>query len=295
MKLLNMALLNMALLKQFFSFTAVATFVIAAGCNVHTTAQGKEMLTTEKLFEKELQQQGIKFKKIETHLYEVQLKDGAKTVSLQNIDKIFSRDGDADAIKLFTANIVQPVAVLPAWDKVKTGIFVAIQAGDTEGLDTALHKKLSVRVAGVLAYYNTRTNQVRWLTTSDLKNFAVPENTAWNTAQENLEKIARSTKVSFSNVAGQKLGIIEAEEPYKASLILTQALKSKVEKELGWPVYAVAPARDFVYLFSKSGDMVERVGTTVVKEYQQSGYPLSTEIWELSDHRQKAIGAFPVK
>ena len=66
-------------------------------------------------------------------------------------------------------------------------------------------------------------------------------------------------------------------------------------KELGTSLYAVAPVRDFVYIFSKKSQLVNKVGKIVVEEYLNSPYPISTEVWDLSDNEIKAVGAYPVK
>lgn len=287
---------SMKLLKRLLTFIAAMPLVVAAGFYVHTTAVAQEVLTTESVFENELQQRGIPFSKIEKHLYDVRVKRITKRVSLNNIDKSFTRDGNVEAVKKFAASIVRPAFVLPStWDAVKENIFVTVMAAETRGLDNAVYKKLSRKVVGALAYYDRVGSPVYLLSPYELDKLNVSQESAWNTAQENLEKIAQSSTVSFAEVNGQKLGVIETLGVYKASMILTRELRSKVEKELGWPVYAVAPARDFVYLFSKAGGMMGLVSGTVIKEYQQSGNPLSTEVWELSDNKQTSVVTYAVK
>jgi hypothetical protein len=71
-------------------------------------------------------------------------------------------------------------------------------------------------------------------------------------------------------------------------------LRRKVQGELGWPIFAVAPSRGFVFLISRSdADELGRVGASVVKEFNAAEYPISTEVWEVTDVGVKAIGAFP--
>lgn len=45
--------------------------------------------------------------------------------------------------------------------------------------------------------------------------------------------------------------MIDVPVPCKVLLMLTQELKAKVEKEFGWPVYAVAPGPDFSIYFQE--------------------------------------------
>lgn len=189
---------------------------------------------------------------------------------------------------------MQPIENLPKWSELKKGIFVSVEPSNYE-LDQEIHKKLSKSAVAILSYYNNDTNQVRWLSKADLVERDVNIEKAWSQGYDNLENILAKSKVNYADIEGEKLGMLEVHEPYKASLILTKGLKEKVLKHIGWPIYAVAPARDFVYIFSKDGGVINKVGAVVTKEYSQSGYPISTEVWELSDSMPKAIGAFPIE
>ncbi len=57
---------------------------------------------------------------------------------------------------------------------------------------------------------------------------------------------------------------------------------------------AVAPDRDFLYLWAaKHEKFVIRVGSTTVEQYSKASYPLSAEVYSVSDAGIKAIGEFP--
>ncbi|MBL4772764.1 MAG: hypothetical protein JKX98_03950 [Alcanivoracaceae bacterium] len=177
----------------------------------------------------------------------------------------------------------------------KSLIYPSLEPSDYEGLNELVHKELTDKTVIILTYYNSENNQIRYLSEIDLKEYDIKAKQAWNQAYSNLDKIMDETKVDFLDIDGQMLGMLESHEPYKASLILSTKLKDKVSKELGWPIYAVSPSRDFVYLFSKESGLMNKVGNVVVKEYKNSGYPISTEVCELSDSKQIAIGAYPIE
>jgi len=246
------------------------------------------------LFEEQLTKKNISFKKQGKNLYLVHINGTDKTVSLENLEKNFIRDQDLNLIKTFISSIMQPIENLPKWSELKKGIFVSVEPSDYD-LDQKIHKKLSKSTVAILSYYNNDTNQVRWLSKADLVERDVNIEKAWSQGYDNLENILAKSKVSYADIEGEKVGMLEVDEPYKASLILTKGLKVKVLKHIGWPIYAVAPARDFVYIFSKDGGVINKVGSVVTKEYSQSAYPISTEVWELSDSIPKAIGAFPLE
>lgn len=253
------------------------------------------MPNVDVLFEGQLIKKNINFEKKDKNLYLIHTNGTAKTISLQNLEKNFIRDQDINAVDIFIASIMQPIENLPKWSELKKGVFVSLEPSNYDNLDQEIHKKLSKSAVAILSYYSHDTNQVRWLRKADLIERNVNVEKVWNQAYDNLEEILAKSEINFTDIDGEKLGMLEVHEPYKASLILAKGLKSKVSKYIGWPIYAVAPARDFVYIFSKEGGLINKVGAVVTKEYSQSGYPISTEVWELSDSMQKTIGAFPVE
>jgi hypothetical protein len=258
-------------------------------------AEASNNMDIEKLFEEELESLDVEFNKLEPKIYEVSTDTGVKTIALHNIEKNLIRDGDKSIVARFVKSILTPITYLPEWSEMKKGLYVSLEPFDYRELEGVIHKKFGDTIALILAYFNPDVNQIRWVTEADLDDKGVGVEKAWIIAESNLETIMQKTEVSFSEIEGDKLGMLEAEEPYKASLLLTKALKDKISNVLGWPVFAVAPARDFVYLFSKQGSLVNKVGHVVVREFNNSGYPISTDVWELADGEQKTIGAYATK
>ncbi|MFX1238849.1 MAG: hypothetical protein ACFFAS_16440 [Promethearchaeota archaeon] len=79
----------------------------------------------------------------------------------------------------------------------------------------------------------------------------------------------------------------------KASLILSPNLKERVKSFIEWPILALVPCRDFVYVISEENiDLVEKLGSIVLKEYSQSGYPITTEVLKISDDDINVIGKY---
>ena len=123
----------------------------------------------------------------------------------------------------------------------------------------------------------------------------------WKIAQADVEAVAANnlatllaqTRVEHRDIDGVRLGFLASSLPFKAALILAPNLRQVVEPVLGWPLYAVAPARDFLYLWAaERADFAGRVGRVLVDEFTKSPYPISTEVFEISDRGIKAIGAF---
>lgn len=126
-----------------------------------------------------------------------------------------------------------------------------------------------------------------------LQSLDLSDSEAEATAFRNLEREMSAATLETSNVDGVALGFISTVLPFKAALILAPNLKKHIAEKVGWPVLAVVPDRDFLYLWAaRHSDFAGRVGEVVVREYAKAPYPISTEIFEISDLGVRAIGAF---
>lgn len=269
------------------------TFIVAVILSQSTL--GNESMSVEQLFETDLKEQKVSYEKEGDFLYSIETVDGKREISIYNLHQNYLRDNDPEVIKRFVKNILPPIIGDLSWSQLKEGIYPSLEPSDYKFVDEVIHKRLADTTIVVMAYYNHVLNKIRFISDKDLKNIGIDVQVAWDQAYRNIDSIMDETDVTFTDIDGQLLGMIETHEPHKASLILSNKLKVKIEKEIGWPVYAVDPARDFVYLFSKEGGLVNKVGAVVVREFKNSGYPISTDVWELSDSKQTAIGAYPTE
>lgn len=74
-------------------------------------------------------------------------------------------------------------------------------------------------------------------------------------------------------VRAAPLGFIETSLPFKTALLLAPNFKQIISPALGWPLYAIAPDRDFLYLWAASrSDFIQRVGGVVVREFTTAPY-----------------------
>jgi hypothetical protein len=93
---------------------------------------------------------------------------------------------------------------------------------------------------------------------------------------------------------GHKIGMISTElTGFKAALLFSPRLRELVEPHLGWPVLAVAPCRDFVYVFGVNArELFDKIGGITIQQYNEGGYPISTEVFEIGPDGVKALGEF---
>jgi len=80
----------------------------------------------------------------------------------------------------------------------------------------------------------------------------------------------------------------------KSSCLFSSKIKDLVENNIGFPFYAVIPVNDFCYIFAEEDFeyFSQRLGSVVLDEYNNSGYPITTEILKFSETAVEAIGKY---
>jgi hypothetical protein len=133
-----------------------------------------------------------------------------------------------------------------------------------------------------------------WVSQSNLDDWGVSRDEAGMAASANLSALMAGATLRTQEIGDVTLGFIETGLPFKTALLLAPNLKQISSPALGWPLYAIAPDRDFLYLWAASRpDFIQRVGGVVVREFTTAPYPISTQVFEISDDGISAIGAFP--
>jgi len=214
------------------------------------------------------------------------------TVSLENVSRDFERDRDPDRIVTFVDSITNPLA-LPDWREAKGRIRWQLEPSDHKFGDT-LRDAVSDKVSLVLVYVDPSDTQIRWLTAADAEKWNKTRADLMAAAQENMDRILRQTKIETASIEEHQLGMLSNElVAFKAALLICSNLKEVVEPVLGWPLFAVMPCRDFVYLVNqKDQPLLGQIGQVVMRKYQKSSYPISTEVFEITDRCIRAIGDY---
>jgi len=245
-------------------------------------------------FESQLIERGVEFKVLDDGRYEIVRDARQMTVALDNLSRQYSMDQDIAAVSRFLDSLLAEIALLPEWQDARSAVFPMIEGVDVYIEDDTITKTLSDEARLIPVYFNEIAGTLRFLRESDVEKWGVTQDELWEAAESSLDKIMQATEVTYLDANDLQLGVIEAHEPHKTSLIRAPSLRSKIEDILGWPIYAVAPSRGFVFLVSKSdADQLGRVGASVIKEFKSAEYPISTEVWEISDTGIEAIGSFP--
>lgn len=244
-------------------------------------------------FEDDLRRRGLAFGiDAESGRHAVEIGGGRVLVSLDNLQRDVAGDGDVERVARFVDAVIATAAesgtALSA-DR----LYWCLEPGDYE--ERADYRvAMSDRVDRVLVHLSDDGRLVTWVTPSMLDTLGLSEADAGEAAFANLRRALSEASVESQDIDGVQLGFIGTSLPFKASLILAPNLRDATEAALGWPLTAVVPDRDFLYLWAaRHTDFVGRVGRVVVREYLQASYPISTEVYEITDHAIRAIGEFP--
>jgi uncharacterized protein YtpQ (UPF0354 family) len=156
-----------------------------------------------------------------------------------------------------------------------------------------IFEPLSSRVDQVLVHFNESAGLITFINEEMLDKACLTREQAADQAYENIDKMLNESALECEDVLGMRLGIVSTKLPFKTALILAPSLQEFVENTLGWPVLAVAPDRDFLYLWSlKDSDLTNRIGSVVLREHERAPYPITTEVFEIADDGIGAVGFF---
>lgn len=252
--------------------------------------------SADELFQAELAKRNLSFSINPEGLYEVKLGDVTAKLNLENLRRDYARDNDPLAIARFAKQLdLNPFDESPSWEDVKPFLRYCLEPADyAGGFGDTLHDVITDELVKVYAFTPPDGSQIAWINMSMLKEWGANERQVIELAEANMSRILSETKFSIEKIDGARLGMLATEEaPFKASLILTKAFREFVEPELGWPVYVVVPTRDFVFIISKQDyAFLGRVGPVVLREFKESGYPITADVLEVGDNGLTAIGSF---
>lgn len=218
------------------------------------------------------------------------------SVSLNNIRKEYQRDSDIQEVINFSNLVISRFENnLPDWDIIKDFVYISFFPSDFDFQDfinkpiTKDFHQLFICQWGELFYWVSKPMLVDW---------GISEQVLEEQVLENCKKILNEAELRVSMVEDHKLGFFESKdhENLKASFLSAPNLKEKVMLEFGFPIYAVIPVRDFCIIFSENDFdyLSQRLGNTVIEEYTESGYPITTEILKITEKGVKAVAKYEV-
>jgi hypothetical protein len=250
-------------------------------------------MNVRELFEDELQRRGISFTiDAESGRHAVEVGGGRMLVSLDNLQRDVAGDGDTGRVSRFVDAVVASSGASESALSADQ-LYWCLEPSDYEE-QADFRVAMSDRVDRVLVHLSSDGRLVTWVTPAMLHSLGLSESDAGAKAFTNLGCALSKATVESKDIDGVQLGFIGTSLPFKAALILAPNLHEVIGTVIGWPLMAVVPDRDFLYLWAaRHADFVQRIGGVVVREYSQAAYPISTEVYEITDQKIRAIGEFP--
>jgi hypothetical protein len=257
-------------------------------------------------FERALAERGLSVEAISNEgVYVVKTESGNSTVSLENIAREFADHDDEERLQSRLANLVESILgsgqLIPtSWEEAQPHIRWAVENIDIDMGDSML-EQISDQVRVGPVYVSPDDSQVAFLPPSFLDTWGQTRASLLQTAGENMDTLLHQVSIHVEEIDGHRLGMFALPDDFpahafKAALLVCPALRDVVEPALGWPVFAVMPNRDFVYLIPhEDRELLPRLGPTVVREFNESGYPISTEVFEIADQGIRAIAEFQAR
>lgn len=246
------------------------------------------------LFEKELTERGIPFQiDSETGLHAIEIDGWNATISLDNLQRDCAKDEDVGRVSRFVDSIIASATTADSALSVDQ-LYWTLEPNNYE-VPADYRVTISKEVDRVLVHLSSDGSLITWATPAMLETLQISAEEAAAKAFENLAHALTEATIETQDIDGVQLGYLATTLPFKAALILAPNLRETAEPALGWPLLAVLPDRDFLYLWDATQqDLVGRLGPVVVREYTNSSYPISTEVYHVSEQEIRAIGAFPV-
>jgi hypothetical protein len=251
------------------------------------------------LFEQELTRRGVPFRiESETERYVIEHRGLRLFVSLENVSREFARDGDAGHVTKFVDSVLNPSSECRTWEEVRKSILFCFEP--TDHVDRPeFRTSISDRVDRVPVEFDAAHGTISWILPTTLRDWQKSSEDVEAEALKNLAAELISASIEYTDIDGVRLGYLGSRIPFKSALILAPNLRDIVSPILGWPLNAVIPDRDFLYLWDARHNLwdgqhpsvAKRVGGAVAIEFNEAPYPLTTEVFEITDDRIKAVGA----
>ena len=287
----NASILSAILMRHCLNILTLIIIVGLFGCNAN---RKKDFVFEE--FKSQIESKGMKINSVdETGLIYISQGELTLKISLDNVRRNYERDKNKSHISDLVETLISYAIELPSdWTAAKDQIFISLFPNDYDFQDI-LHVKVTDEFSKV--FVHMAHDKLTWLTWEDLKKWDITPTELGIQANFNADNLLKTTSITFDTIENRKLGLIKSEyTALKGALLFAPTMKEKIKADFGFPFYAVIPVRDFCYIFSEKDYKFfsARIGTVVVEEYKQSGYPVTTEILKFTDKGVESVGQYPV-
>lgn len=247
-------------------------------------------------FKSAIEANGLTIDKVDdTGLLYISQGEWTLKISLENTRRNFERDQDESHILDLVNTILNYATDMPIkWQDAKDHIYISLFPADHD-YETFIHIPVTDMFDKVFNHYNGSKHS--WITIEQTREWQIDQDQLLHRANENADRLSTTATIKIEDFDGHRLGFIDHEQAtLKAALLFSPEMQQSLASEFGIPFFAVIPVRDFCYVFSEADleFFSARLGSTVVEEYKNSGYPVTTELLKFSNGQVESIGHYPV-
>lgn len=146
--------------------------------------------------------------------------------------------------------------------------------------------------------YSPDNEVVHNLDEATLKRWGVPREVAFSVADRNMCRILSNTEITEEVLNGgiKTLDFGTSCPAFCSSLILCNDFRSAVYERLGAKFLVVAPSRESLLVLQNiTNDILEGLGTVILKEYKKAENPLTTDVLLFTPKEIQTAGRFSLK
>jgi len=249
------------------------------------------------VFEKRLTELEIEYELRDDGRYDVNF-GGEQTsvVSLDNKRREYERNQDPEIIYEFIEQTKRSHDQSNrSWEEVKPFLRFQLEPDTYEDFsDDTLNEPVADGLLKIYVHVSSDEQLITWVTGSMIQDWNTNTETVKGLAEENMNRLVSEASLEIEEIGGVPLGMLSIEAgAFKASLLLAPHFKNLVSERLGYPVYAVAPDRDFVYIIPiEHTSFLGRLGPSVREQFENSGYPITNKVLEIGDDGISIAGTF---
>ncbi|CAN5685952.1 hypothetical protein BH11VER1_BH11VER1_33440 [soil metagenome] len=250
------------------------------------------LMDAKTLFEEELLKRGHKFNiEEDTGLYCIEQEGMTLRLNLENLAREYAGGGMPERVSQYLDHMLSGTSIKDV--KVTAESLYWSLESNNHGKSQVIRIPVSEKTDRVLVRLIPELGAIVWVDEESLQAAGLLDFEAEAEAYINLDTAAHDATVGYSEIDGIRLGYLNSSVPFTSSLILAPNFRALVEPVLGWPVYAVTPTRDIVFIwYAGHKGFEERVGPIVVQKFLNASYPISTEVYEITDGSVRVAGEF---
>ena len=118
----------------------------------------------------------------------------------------------------------------------------------------------------------------------------------WDTFRARAARNATEKKISGEMIRDRnkvvQYAAISSKDPLTATMILEPGFLKKFQDTFGSTILVSVPNRFTVYVFPALASEYKEYSPMVIRAYEDSAYPVSLEVFEISGNGIRAVGAF---